>query len=229
MSFYNFAKAIVWLPWHLLFPTKVIGLEHFPKTGRAIGVCNHFAYKDPVQVGEYLPRRVRFLAKKQLFEHKGLGPLLRTLGGIPIDREHVGLSTLKEVLAVLKAEEFLMIFPEGTRNKSPDEALTTLKGGMAFFAVTGRAPIVPVMMYGRPRPFRKNYLLVGEPIPMDEYFGKKLTEQEYTAIDQMVFDRMKALYDLVPEKARKKYAAYLERRKKKAARLAAKAGKKEAP
>lgn len=222
MSFYQFAKAVVWLPWHLLFPTKVIGLEKFPKTGRAVGVCNHFAYKDPVQVGEYLPRRIRFLAKKELFQRKGLGKLLRTLGGIPVDRDHVGLSTLKEVLAVLKAEEFLMIFPEGTRNKRPDEELMTLKGGMAFFAVTARAPIVPIMMYGRPRPFRKNYLLIGEPIALDEYFGKRLTEAEYNAIDQMVFDRMKSLYSLVPEKARKKYAAYLEQRKKKALKQARK-------
>ena len=82
--------------------------------------------------------------------------------------------------------------PEGTRNKK-DDALQELKGGAAIFAVRTKSPIVPVMMLKRARLFRRTKLIFGEPFEFSEYYGKKLTEEDYRKLDAELREKMIAL------------------------------------
>ncbi|WP_022917912.1 1-acyl-sn-glycerol-3-phosphate acyltransferase [Ruania albidiflava] len=61
--------------------------------------------------------RVKFLGKHQLFAGP-LGPLMRALGGIPVDRRDPS-RVVAEIVARLEAGErfFLVVTPEGTRSR----------------------------------------------------------------------------------------------------------------
>lgn len=212
MWFYKIGKPLVWPFWKIAYHIEILGKENFPREGRAVAVCNHYSNTDPVHLIVNLPREVRFVGKKELWNGKLLGWALDHVGAIPVDRENVGLSTMKRCLGVLKKEEVLTLFPEGKRNKESEE-LMQLKGGMAVFAVMGKAPIVPMMLYRRPKLFRKNYLIIGEPISLEAYYGRKLTEADFTEIDNRISEVLNGLRTRVPEKFRLK----CERQKRKQA------------
>jgi 1-acyl-sn-glycerol-3-phosphate acyltransferase len=106
----------------------------------------------------------------------------------------------------LKNGEKLCIFPEGTRNKT-DEEMLPFHHGAAAIAIKCKAPIVPMVIYKKPRYFRMTHILVGEPIEFTEYYGKKLTEEELTAVDNSLRQRM--------IKMRREHTEFLQSKKKK--------------
>ncbi len=201
--FYKIGKPVVWPFWKLVYPMRVLGRENYPREGRVVTVCNHYSYTDPIHLIINLPREIRFIGKKELWNSRFLKWVLEHVGAIPVDRGNVGLSPMKQCLSVLKREEVLTLFPEGRRNKDNEE-LMELKGGMAVFAVMGKAPIVPMMLYRRPKLFQRNYLIIGEPIVLEEYYGRKLTEEDFSAIDARISAVLNSLRERVPEKFRAK-------------------------
>lgn len=222
MWFYKIGKPLVWPFWKLAYHTKIVGKDNFPRDGKAVAICNHYSNTDPIHLIINLPREIRFVGKKEIWNSKVCGWALDHVGAIPVDRENVGLSTMKSCLGVLKKDEMLALFPEGRRNKESDE-LMQLKGGMAVFAVMGKAPIVPMMFYRRPKFFRRNYLIIGEPISLEEYYGRKLTEDDFAQIDARISETLNALRDRAPEqfrlKCERKKQKQLEKQQRKQARL----------
>ena len=97
---------------------------------------------------------------------------------IVVDREAMSPSTYKEIMSNLKKDRQIFIYPEGTRNKSGDENLQDVKNGIITFASKGECEIVPMIMYRKPKVFRKNYIIVGEPIKIEGENTKKLTKEE---------------------------------------------------
>ena len=79
--------------------------------------------------------------------------------------------------------------------------------GAAVMAIKCKAPIVPMVIYKRPRYFRMTHILVGEPIEFTEYYGKKLTEEELTAVDNSLRQRMIEM--------RREHTEFLQSKKKK--------------
>ena len=68
---------------------EVTGVEHLPRTGGALLACNHVGYVDFVYGGvapERIGRRVRFMAKRELFDHRVSGPIMRACRHIEVDR-----------------------------------------------------------------------------------------------------------------------------------------------
>jgi 1-acyl-sn-glycerol-3-phosphate acyltransferase len=120
---------------------EVHGEEKVPEKGPLIVAANHHRMFDPVFVSMAVPRRVRWMAKKELFAFP-FGRLFYFLGAFPVDRQGGGRAALRVALKFLAEGRTLGIFPEGTRRK--EGASLEAKSGAALLAVRSGAPVVPV-------------------------------------------------------------------------------------
>ena len=163
-----FRRAVILLGW-VLFGFVVHGVEKVPKEGPLIIASNHRRYADPVLVSMAVPRRIQWMAKKELF----ISPFDRLfffIGAFPVDRQRGARAALKTSLDLLAANWALRIFPEGTRRKSYDPT-DAPKTGIAMISARSNAPIIPVFVGEVPNPLRrlKNARLsvyIGDPIYM---------------------------------------------------------------
>lgn len=168
------------LPMLILFPTKVLHRERMPK-GKAIVTSNHFSNIDSIIYFAQFRKFFRFVGKKELCKNKFSHWFFKNMGMIIVDRENLSVSSYKEILANLKKDRAVFIFPEGTRNKTDDENLQAVKNGIITFASKGECEIVPMVLYKKPKIFRKNYILVGEPLKIEGENPKKLSKEEELA------------------------------------------------
>lgn len=144
---------------------KVYGLENLPQDGGYIIACTHNGYVDILNLGlSIYPREIHFMAKKQLFEVKGLGWFIKKLNAFPVDRENPGPSVIKIPRQLIKEGKVVGIFPSGTRS---DEN-TSLKAGAVTIAQMAKSQIVPAAYIG-PKDVKgvlkreKGYLIYGKP------------------------------------------------------------------
>ena len=198
----NFVHKTILFFFNFLYPLKIINKENVPKYG-AIFCCNHFSALDCGYVAKVYNKDIYFMAKKELFKNKFVGGIIKSFGAIPIDRDNVDMKSMLECLKVIKNKHKLVIFPEGTRNKV-DDNLQPLKSGSTIFSVKGKTPIVPMAILKKAKFLRKNYLLVGEPIYFEEFYGKKLTEEDIKKMDEILAESMRNLHKELKEKVQKK-------------------------
>ncbi len=182
-------RAIVYLPFSLLYPAKVINRKNMPKD-KIIAVSNHLSALDIVLETAYLPGFRYTLAKKELSKNKFVGKFLTWLGAIYVDRGKADLAATKKVLSVLKNGVGLAIFPEGTRNKENGE-LMPIKEGAAMFAIKSKTNIVPVIIHEKARIFHKNYIYVGNRFDLSEYYGRRLDSDCLKAASEKISMHMK--------------------------------------
>ena len=195
MLFYRISHALCSVYTGLFYPTKVIGKKNVPKKGAAILCCNHRSNMDVVVIETHFYKRPFILAKHTLFKNKFVGAILKSYGGIPVNREQVGVQSIKMALDVLKRGDRLLLFPEGTRKDISDEEGLALKSGTAMFALKSKAPIVPMWLIKKPKAFRRNILLVGEPFYLTEFEGQKMTKEVLEQASQIISQKMQALRD----------------------------------
>ncbi len=144
---------------------RVYGEENLPKDGGYIIACTHTGYVDILNLGVAMyPREIHFMAKKQLFEMKGLGWLIKRLNAFPVDRDNPGPSVIKIPSQLLKEGKIVGIFPSGTRSSEG----TDLKQGAITIAQLAKAQIVPAAYVGARNAGDvmkrgKGYLIYGEP------------------------------------------------------------------
>ena len=84
-----------------------------------------------------------------------------------------------------------MIFPEGTRNKTGTNELQEIKNGAELFAVKTKSPIVPTMIYKKSKIFRKTYLMIGKPFELQEFYDKRLTDEDYKEMNRIIVEKLK--------------------------------------
>jgi 1-acyl-sn-glycerol-3-phosphate acyltransferase len=148
--FYYFAlyvvRAVLWLRCSI----KVEGLENIPIHGGGFLLANHATVLDPVIIGSVITKRkIRFMAKKELFKSWGMRTLISSLGAFPIDRESTDRAFILQVTRDLsEKQEIILIFGEGTRNRNKELALLPLKSGFAFLAKRARVPVIPMYVTG---------------------------------------------------------------------------------
>ena len=206
--FYVIGFAILFLPVILLFPTKVLHKENLPKKGkRAIVTSNHYSLWDPIMYDIFLRRKFRYMGKKELFKSKFVGFFLRDFGGIPVDRDQISPSTYKITMSELKKDRQLFIFPEGTRNKAGSNELLEIKSGFLIFASKGECEITPMLLYRKPKAFRRNYIIIGKPFELVGENPKRLTKEE---LEENLERYLQVLADL-----RKELDEYVESKKRK--------------
>ena len=133
------------------------GTENIPRTGGALLAFNHVSYVDFI-LGGYAAqpskRLVRFMAKRELFDHKLAGPLMRSLHHIQVDRAD-GLASYAEGVRYLKEGEIVGIFPEATISRSME--IKEIKTGATRMAAEAGVPLVPVILWGTQRMMTKDH------------------------------------------------------------------------
>lgn len=144
---YEVLRAVVRV---LLRPRICIeGRENIPADGALVLICNHRHAFDPIILGIGMKRPVHFLAKKELFTGGIVSWFFRKLHCIPIDRENMDRAALREAVGVLKNQEVLGVFPEGTRSVTGE--LLPFKSGACYVASQAPCSIVPIAMEGSDR------------------------------------------------------------------------------
>lgn len=156
----------------------VHGVEHLPADGGAVLALSHFSYLDFVlaewAIWRHRKRYTRFMATRKSFEHWVSGPLMRSMGHIPVDRD-AGASAYRFAVDVLKRGEVVGVFPE-TR-VSASFTLLPFKRGAAKMASQASVPIVPCVIWGSHRLMtrtHKTQLLRSRHLPVTIIFGEPL-------------------------------------------------------
>lgn len=157
---YGTVIQIARLVWRLQGLTfTVTGVENLPRTGGAVIAINHTSYFDFTFAGlpayrQHLGRKVRFMAKKEVFDHTVTGPIMRSLRHIEVDRDN-GAASFAEACRMLEAGEFVGVYPEATISRSFE--IKEFKSGAARMAIAAGVPIVPHIVWGAQRIWTKGH------------------------------------------------------------------------
>jgi 1-acyl-sn-glycerol-3-phosphate acyltransferase len=129
----------------LFFDLRCYGRQHL-HDGAALVLSTHQSNFDPVLVGLMFNDRLNYLARRTLFKNRLFAGLIRLLDAIELDRDRSGLAGLKETLKRLKADQKVLVFPEGTR--TPDGKIAELKPGFLAVARRSQVPLIPIAITG---------------------------------------------------------------------------------
>lgn len=178
MNLYKLGKWICAVILYPLYRIKIIGKHNIPKDGPVIICSNHISNFDPPVVGITSSRNIYFMAKEELFEKRLIGGILKRVHAFPIKRGMRDRNALRKGLDILKNNNALGLFPEGSRQKSGEIG----KGlaGAGFFALRSEAEIVPCAIIGPYRKFKRLKVVYGEPIDMTEFRQEKVSAQVVT-------------------------------------------------
>ena len=187
--FYKFFRPIVAFLARIVYRLRITGKENIPHTGAAIICANHIHMLDCLAMAICTKRQVFFMGKKELFDNRILGPILRKLKAFPVDRAGTDLKAYRHTMQLLKDEKALGIFSQGTRTQDFDN----VKGGVAVFALKSGAPIIPMGIRGTYRPFSKLHINIGPAISMEQYEGRKVKSDLVEEVMAEVVSRVSAL------------------------------------
>ena len=141
----------------------------------------------------FCPRIIRFMAKKEIFKFSLLNWLLDGIGVVPVERSDVGLDTIKLFLKLLKEDNVVSLFPEGTRYAKSYE---DVKSGAVMFAIKSETPVIPTAIVGKYGLFRRTKIVFGEPVYYTEYYGKRVSHDE---LHKLSVDLIKKIYAMAGE------------------------------
>jgi len=177
---------------------RMTGTEHVPRKGGVLLAYNHIGYVDFVYGGlaaNPSGRLVRFMAKREIFDHPVGGPVMRSLHHIEVDRGE-GLGSFRTAVDYLRDGEAVGIFPEATISRAME--LKEFKTGAVRIAAEAGVPLVPVILWGTQRMMTKDHprdfsrgrtisIRVGEPMHP--------TAQDAAAETAELHARMSAMLD----------------------------------
>jgi 1-acyl-sn-glycerol-3-phosphate acyltransferase len=179
--------------------------------GPLVVIANHMSNLDPSFLSASVPRRLKYLAKDNLF--RAIGPVgrwyLRNYGAFPIDRVGVDARAFRWALRQLQQDAALVVFPEGTRSRTA--SLNEAKAGAVSLILKSGAPVLPVGITGTERmqpflrvvnPTGKIRVNIGQPFSLPSIEGRPSRE----LLRSMTTDIMHRVCDLLPESYHGVYA-----------------------
>lgn len=194
---YTFVRFLVSLPTLLIWRVRAIGRENVPKDGALILAPNHFSQMDHFFIGLYLRRKIRFMAKSQMFGPPLLTYVYKHGGVIPVRRGHHDEEAFTTAFTVLDQDGMLLIYAEGGRSRGGE--LGEPKRGVGRLALESGAPVVPVAIYGSATVRRWKRLRFpgvtveyGEPLSFPKEEGPSHERQLEVATE--VFNRVREMY-----------------------------------
>lgn len=172
--FYNFLKYIIGFFLRIIYPYEVINMPTIEDKAYVL-IANHKSNLDPLILSILFPRKIRWMAKKELFETPFIKHVMKGVDAISVDRDNGDAKSTLQAIRVIKRGEVLGIFPEGTRVKRID--YNAAKPGTVLLAARTGTDIIPVYIEGDYKPFRKRRYIFREIIPFEK---QKLTEEDYS-------------------------------------------------
>jgi 1-acyl-sn-glycerol-3-phosphate acyltransferase len=142
----------LWASWMLRVSrvdVVVIGAEHIAPGRPQILLSNHASWYDVLALAAVVPKRYRFVGKKELAHVPLWGRAWQAAGHIAIDRSDTvrAVESLDRAGRIVREDRSaIIIFPEGTRSAS-GELQSFKKGGFMLALHTG-IEIVPVAVQG---------------------------------------------------------------------------------
>mgnify|MGYP001638881507 CR=1 FL=1 len=203
MPLLNFLRMLVIPVFRLCLPIRFYGKRKVAD-GACVYVCNHYRIWDVIYPAATTWEGIHFVSKKSVTTNWFMKGFCKRLKVIEVNRDGSDVRAVMDSLKCLRNGEKISLFPEGTRNKTGAEMLP-FKGGAAVMAIKAKVPIVPMMIYKKPKPFRLNHILIGEPFELSEYYDRKLTEEDIREADEKLRNR---LLDM-----RREHAEYLASKK----------------
>lgn len=152
---YRVIRTLLYPIFLLVYRPEFEGRNNIPKSGSVILAGNHTNNLDAAIMLAGPTRVVHMLAKKELFKSKISNAFFRSMGCIPVDRKIHDENAKSEAIEVLKNNEVIGIFPEGTVNRTNDIILPFKYGAVSFAKKTG-AYIIPFTITGKYKLFRRS-------------------------------------------------------------------------
>lgn len=186
MGMLNLLRIVVIPIFWLCLPFRFYGKRKV-KDGACVYVCNHYRIWDVIYPACTTWEGIHYLSEKighDQLVHERILQKLKSHRSKPRRRD---VRAVMDSLKCLKNGEKISLFPEGTRNKTNAEMLP-FKSGAAVMAIKAKVPVVPMLIYKKPKPFRLNHILIGEPFELSEYYNRKLTEEDIREADEKLLN-----------------------------------------
>jgi 1-acyl-sn-glycerol-3-phosphate acyltransferase len=203
---YDVARILVTPPCLLFYRTRAIGAEHVPTSGPVILAPNHFSQWDHFFAGVYLRRKIRFMAKSQLFSNPLIQYIFWHGGAFPVRRGHQDEEAFKTADAILERGGCLLMYPEGGRSRSG--GLGEPRPGVGRIALESGAPVIPVAIHGslgvrRWRKLRFPMVTVQYGEPMRFGLVASPSREQQLEVAGQIFERVQDMYTTLEEKGRR--------------------------
>jgi len=177
--------------------------------GGMIIASNHVSFIDPPFIGAAYKQPIYYFARKTLFDHPVSNFIFNRVNAIPVNQDKPELSILKRVIGLLKADEKVLIFPEGERSRDGN-LKEEGEPGVGMIVCRAKVPVLPVRLFGAehvlPRGSNKIKrhpvtLVAGELIDLSDLIeNKELSSKDrYQAISNRI---MSAIAELKLEDSR---------------------------
>ena len=194
---YSLVRSVVTPICLFLYRTRAVGTENVPRTGPVLVVPNHFSQMDHFFAGVYLWRKLRIMAKSQLFGPPVLTWILFHGGIFPVRRGVRDEEAFETVRTIFSQGGSVMVYAEGGRSRTSE--LGEPRPGVGRMALDSGIPVVPVAIYGSAgvrswRRFRFPSVTVryGEPLTFPVESDSDRDRQLEVANE--IFDRVKEMY-----------------------------------
>lgn len=187
---YNTVVGFLKFVFLFVFRIKIIGKENIPKEGGVIFASNHKSNWDPLVIAVASTRRLRFMAKAELFKNKIVGKVITAVGAFPVERKGGDVGAIKTSLKILRDDGAMLIFPEGKRVANEDKL--EAKPGTVMIAIRSKVPVLPIYISGKYRWFSKITVTFGEPIYYEEYYDEKPVVEELQDLSNVLLKTMRS-------------------------------------
>lgn len=197
---YVFGYNLTGLIARIFFRFRVLHPERVIQEGPVILAMNHESYFDPPLAGIACRRAIYFLARKSLLDIPLLGRVLPKLNVIPVDQEGGDRSALKALIRALRADQGVLVFPEGSRTL--DGNLQPASPGVGFVIAKTLAPVVPMRIFGAHRALPRGggklrlcpiTIVVGEPLRFSAVDLEGSGREVYQGLSERVMSAIAAL------------------------------------
>jgi 1-acyl-sn-glycerol-3-phosphate acyltransferase len=176
---------------------RSVGAEKVPPVGPVILAPNHFSFLDHFFAGAFVRRRIRFMAKSQLF----VPPMqwVYTHGGVfPVRRGYQDEDAFITANGILERGGAIVMYCEGGRSRTGTLSEQP-KRGIGRLALESGAPVVPMAIHGsshvrnwKRAQFPKVRVRYGDAIRWP-YTPDPTREQQQAVADE-IFARIRTLY-----------------------------------
>ena len=173
---YEFVLWVLRLTFYPLFLITAEGQKNVPRKGPVMLLSNHQSYFDPMFCQLPLKRHVYHVARSTLYNNKLFGLLLSTLNTIPIRRGEADVAAIKKIIATLKEDKVVCLYPEGERTS--DGRIGNIKTGFSLLSRRSKAVVIPIAIEGAYQcwPRHKKMFTPGKRIEL--HYGKCISAEE---------------------------------------------------